>query len=209
MKKNIVITIGRQFGSGGRSVARILAEHYGIPVYDKKLIELAAEQSGLGEQFFAEADEHVSHSFLHFLFGGRGATSHHAQSPLSNDALFKVQSDVIRDIASRESCIILGRCADYILRDQPGLISLFITADDADRQQRYAQHDGTTPEAARPILEKSDRKRSSYYGYYAQRTWGAADNYDLCLNTSRLGIEGTAQLVIDYIDRRLAKDGQE
>lgn len=204
MKERIVITIGRQFGSGGRSVARILSEHYGIPVYDKKLIELAAEQSGLGEQFFAQADEHVSHSFLHFLFGGRGATSHHAESPLSNDALFKVQSDVIRDIASRESCIILGRCADYILRDDPALISIFMTADDADRQARYAKHDGTTLEAARPILAKSDRKRSDYYGYYAQRTWGNAENYDLCINTSRLGIEGTAQLIIDYIDHRLS-----
>lgn len=205
MKEKIVITIGRQFGSGGRSVAHILSEHYGIPVYDKKLIELAAEQSGLGEQFFAQADEHVSHSFLHFLFGGRGATSHHAESPLSNDALFKVQSDVIRDISSRESCIILGRCADYILRDDPALISIFMTADDADRQARYAKHDGTTPEAARPILEKSDRKRSDYYGYYAQRAWGEAENYDLCINTSRLGIEGTAQLIINYIDHRLAE----
>lgn len=205
MKEKIVITIGRQFGSGGRSVAHILSEHYGILVYDKKLIELAAEQSGLGEQFFAQADEHVSHSFLHFLFGGRGATSHHAESPLSNDALFKVQSDVIRDIASRESCIILGRCADYILRDDPALISIFMTADDADRQARYAKHDGTTPEAARPILEKSDRKRSDYYGYYAQRAWGEAENYDLCINTSRLGIEGTAQLIINYIDHRLAE----
>ena len=206
MKKNIVITIGRQFGSGGRSVARILSEHYGIPVYDKKLIELAAEQSGLGKQFFEQADEHVSHSFLHFLFGGRGATSHHAESPLDNDALFKVQSDVIRDIASRESCIILGRCADYILRDNPNLISVFMSADFADRQQRYAQHDGTTPEAASLILEKSDRKRSGYYDYYAQRVWGAAENYDLCINTSRLGIEGTAQLLIDYIDRRMADE---
>ena len=204
--QKVIITIGRQFGSGGRSVARILSEHYGIPVYDKKLIALAAEQSGLGEQFFEQADEHVSHSFLHFLFGGRGATSHHAESPLSNDALFKVQSDVIRDIASRESCIILGRCADYILRDDPALISIFFTADTADRLQRYADHDGITPEAARPILEKSDRKRADYYGYYAQRTWGAAENYHLCVNTSRLGIEGTAQLLIDYIDRRLQKE---
>ena len=204
--QKVIITIGRQFGSGGRSVARILSEHYGLPVYDKKLITLAAQESGLGEQFFEQADEHVSHSFLHFLFGSRGATSHHAQSPLSNDALFKVQSDVIRNIAARESCIILGRCADYILRDDPHLISLFITADTDDRLQRYAAHDNTTPEAARPLITKSDKSRSSYYNYYAQRTWGAAENYDLCVNTSRLGIEGTAQMLIGYIDSRIGND---
>lgn len=205
--QKVIITIGRQFGSGGRSVARILSRHYGIPVYDKKLITLAAEQSGMAEQFFKQADERVSCAFLHFLFGGRGATSHPAENPLSNDALFKVQSDVIRDIASRESCIILGRCADYILRDEPALISIFFTADTADRLQRYADHDCISCEAVRPILEKSDRKRSSYYNYYAQRTWGAAENYHLCVNTSRLGIEGTAQLIIDYIDRRM-KNGK-
>ena len=198
----MIITISRQLGSAGRSIARIVAEHYGITVYDKKLIQLAAQQSGLGEQYFKDADEHVSRSFLHFLFGSRGDTSHHAESPLSNDALFKVQSDVIRDIASRESCVLLGRCADYILRDRDDLIRIFICADDEDRLARYAKHDGISTDEARPILTKSDSRRSAYYNYYTQRTWGQADNYDLCINSSRLGIEGTAATIIRYIDEK-------
>lgn len=203
--KHFVLTIGRQLGSGGRSVAKIVAAHYGINVYDKKLIDMVAEESGLSKTFFEQADEHVSRSFLHFLFAGRGTDSHHAESPLSNDALFRMQSDVIRQLATRESCIILGRCADYILRDDPDLISVFFTADMADRTQRYAQHDGTTPDEARPIIEKGDRQREDYYGYYTNRRWGDAANYQFCMNTSVLGIEATAQLLISYIDRVIAE----
>jgi len=202
----MILTISRQLGSGGRSASRIIAEHYGINVYDKKLIELAAEQSGLHRQFFEQADEKVSRSFRSFLFGSRSATGHGAASgspgsPLSGDALFKVQSDVIRDIAQREpSCIILGRCADYILRDVPQHISIFITADIDDRVRRYAEHDGLSDDEARTRLEKGDARRASYYNYYTQRRWGDAANYDLCLNSSRLGIEGTAELIIHFVD---------
>ena len=134
--KHFILTISRQLGSGGRSVAKLLAAHYGIKVYDKALIELAAEQSGLGRQFFEAADEHVSRSFPRFLHAARGAASQQVQSPLDGDALFRVQSDVIRSLAEGESCIILGRCADYILRDNPDCVSLFFTADIADRQRR-------------------------------------------------------------------------
>lgn len=199
--KHFVLTIGRQLGSGGRSVAKIVAAHYGINVYDKKLIDMVAEESGLSKTFFEQADEHVSRSFLHFLFAGRGTDSHHADSPLSNDALFRMQSDVIRQLAARESCIILGRCADYILRDDPDLISVYFTADMADRAQRYARHDGTTTDEARAIIAKGDRQRDDYYGYYTNRRWGDAANYQFCMNTSALGIEATAQVLIGYIDR--------
>lgn len=203
--KHFVLTIGRQLGSGGRSVAKIVAAHYGINVYDKKLIDMVAEESGLSKTFFEQADEHVSRSFLHFLFAGRGTDSHHADSPLSNDALFRMQSDVIRQLAARESCIILGRCADYILRDDPDLISVYFTADMADRAQRYARHDGTTTDEARAIIAKGDRQRDDYYGYYTNRRWGDAANYQFCMNTSVLGIEATAQVLIDYIDRIIAE----
>lgn len=203
--KHFVLTIGRQLGSGGRSVAKIVAAHYGINVYDKKLIDMVAEESGLSKTFFEQADEHVSRSFLHFLFAGRGTDSHHADSPLSNDALFRMQSDVIRQLAARESCIILGRCADYILRDDPDLISVYFTADMADRAQRYARHDGTTTDEARAIIAKGDRQRDDYYGYYTNRRWGDAANYQFCMNTSVLGIEATAQVLIGYIDRIIAE----
>ena len=203
--KHFVLTIGRQLGSGGRSVAKIVAAHYGINVYDKKLIDMVAEESGLSKTFFEQADEHVSRSFLHFLFAGRGTDSHHADSPLSNDALFRMQSDVIRQLAARESCIILGRCADYILRDDPDLISVYFTADMADRAQRYARHDGTTTDEARAIIAKGDRQRDDYYGYYTNRRWGDAANYQFCMNTSVLGIEATTQVLIGYIDRIIAE----
>ena len=201
----MIITISRQLGSGGRSASRIIAEHYGINVYDKKLIELAAQESGLHRQFFEQADEKVSRSFRSFLFGSRSASGHGtatgAGSPLSGDALFKVQSDVIRDIAQREpSCIILGRCADYILRDVPGLISIFITADLDDRVRRYAKHDKISDAEAHSLIEKGDARRASYYNYYTQRKWGDAAHYDLCINSSRLGIEGTAEQIIRFVD---------
>lgn len=205
----MIITISRQLGSGGRSASRIIAEHYGINVYDKKLIELAAQESGLHRQFFEQADEKVSRSFRSFLFGSRSAsglgTATGAGSPLSGDALFKVQSDVIRDIASREPCIILGRCADYILRDNPDHLSIFVSADMADRIQRYVKHEGISEAEAKNILEKGDARRSTYYNYYTQRTWGDAANYDLCVNSSRLGIEGTAQQIIRFVDAFFAQ----
>ncbi|MBO7498241.1 MAG: cytidylate kinase-like family protein [Bacteroidaceae bacterium] len=202
----MIITISRQLGSGGRSASRLIAGHYGINVYDKKLIELAAEQSGLHRQFFEQADESRKFSFRSFLFGSRAATGHgigenSANNPLSGDALFKVQSDVIRDIAQREpSCIILGRCADYILRDVPSHVSIFITADLDDRVRRYAAHDGISDAEALTLIEKGDARRASYYNYYTQRKWGEAANYDLCINSSRLGIEGTAEQIIRFVD---------
>ena len=199
----MILTISRQLGSAGRPIAERMAEHYGINLYDKKLIELAAEQSGLHRQFFERADEKVSRPFHSFLFGSRTAGGHSAGSivsPLSGDALFKVQSDVIRDIASRESCIILGRCADYILRDVPDHLSIFICADQDDRVSRYARHGGITADEALTLIEKGDSRRAAYYNYYTQRTWGATENYDLCVNSSRLGIEGTTRHIIRFVD---------
>ena len=199
----MILTISRQLGSAGRSIATRVAEHYGINLYDKKLIELSAEQSGLHRQFFEKADEKVSRSFHSFLFGSRSAAGHSAgnsDNPLSGDALFKVQSDVIRDIASRESCIILGRCADYILRDHPDHLSIFISADLDSRVQRYARHDNISNEEALSLIEKGDSRRAAYYNYYTQRTWGVAENYDLCINSTRLGIEGTAEQIIHFVD---------
>jgi len=211
----MIITISRQLGSGGRQASRLIAAHYGINVYDKKLIELAAEQSGLHRQFFEQADECRQRSVRSFFFGNRVVAGHNvgvgeAGSPLSGDALFKVQSDVIRDIAQREpSCIILGRCADYILRDTPGHVSIFITADIDDRIRRYAKHDGITTDKARPLIEKGDARRAAYYNYYTQRTWGEASHYDLCVNSSRLGIEGTAQMIIRFVDELMQQEKSE
>ena len=205
MKKNFVINIGRQLGSGGRSIADKLAIHYGITAYDRKLIELAAKESGLSQEFFENADEKKSYGFFHSIFSNRAAANALGSndSYLSNDALFKVQSDIIRDLAERESCIFVGRCADYILRDHPCCINLFFTANLEDRIARMAGEKGITTEQAAELIEKTDRRRADYYNYYSGKTWGAAESYDLCINTSHLGFEGTAEMLKLYIESRI------
>ena len=202
--KHFIINIGRQLGSGGRSIAAILAKHYGITAYDRNLIELAAKESGLSQEFFENADEKKSHGFFHSLFSARAATNAlgGGDSYLSNDALFKVQSDIIRDLAERESCIFVGRCADYILREHPRCINLFFTANLEDRIARMTNEKGITPEQAEELIEKTDRRRADYYNFYSGKTWGAAESYDLCINTSHLGHEATAKMLIEYIDNR-------
>ena len=203
MDKNFIINIGRQLGSGGRSIADILAHHYNITAYDRKLIELAAKESGLSQEFFENADEKKSHGFFHSIFSNRVAANALGSndSYLSNDALFKVQSDIIRDLAERESCIFIGRCADYILREHPHCINLFFTANLEDRVARMASEKNITPAQAEELIEKTDRRRANYYNYYSGKTWGAAESYDLCINTSHLGFEGTAEMLINFIDK--------
>ena len=203
MDKNFIINIGRQLGSGGRSIADILAHHYNITAYDRKLIELAAKESGLSQEFFENADEKKSHGFFHSIFSNRVAANALGSndSYLSNDALFKVQSDIIRDLAERESCIFIGRCADYILREHPHCINLFFTANLEDRVARMASEKNITLAQAEELIEKTDRRRANYYNYYSGKTWGAAESYDLCINTSHLGFEGTAEMIINFIDK--------
>lgn len=203
MDKNFIINIGRQLGSGGRSIADILAHHYNITAYDRKLIELAAKESGLSQEFFENADEKKSHGFFHSIFSNRVAANALGgnDSYLSNDALFKVQSDIIRDLAERESCIFIGRCADYILREHPHCINLFFTANLEDRVARMASEKNITLAQAEELIEKTDRRRANYYNYYSGKTWGAAESYDLCINTSHLGFEGTAEMLINFIDK--------
>ena len=205
MNKNFIITIGRQLGSGGRSIANLLAEHYGITAYDRKVIEMAAQESGLSAEFFENADEKKWHGFFHAIFSNRAAANALGSSEnyLSNDALFKMQSDTIRDLAERESCIFVGRCADYILREHPCHINLFFTADRADRVSRIAQEKNITEAQAAELIEKTDRRRADYYNYYSGKTWGAAESYDLCINTSHLGFERTTELLKEYIESRI------
>lgn len=205
MNKNFIITIGRQLGSGGLRIANLLAEHYSITAYDRKVIEMAAQESGLSAEFFENADEKKWHGFFHAIFSNRAAANALGSNEnyLSNDALFKMQSDTIRDLAERESCIFVGRCADYILRDHPCHINLFFTADLADRVHRIAQEKGITEAKALELIEKNDHRRADYYNYYSGKTWGAAESYDLCINTSHLGIEGTAEMLKKYIESRI------
>lgn len=207
MKELFVINIGRQLGSGGRAVGEIISRRLGIRLYDKELLTLAAKQSGLCPACFEKVDEKqgrgVFATMIAYLRSPFGADMSSVNNVLSNDALFKVQSDVIRDLASRESCIFVGRCADYILRDHPRAVNVFITADDDDRVRRICTRTGCTEEEARTMMERGDAGRADYYNYYSLRTWGAAATYHLCVNTSALGDEATADFILQFAARKL------
>jgi len=183
MNGNYVINIGRQLGSGGKEIGEKLAARLGIDFYDKELINLASEESGLCKEFFEKADEKASQGIIGGLFGMRFPFISEGAMPcnncLSNDALFKVQSDVIRRLAAEKSCVFVGRCADYILREHPRCANVFISASKEDRIIRLCRIHNVNEEVAEEMIEKADKRRSEYYNYYSYKTWGAAATYHL------------------------------
>lgn len=208
MHANYVINIGRQLGSGGKEIGEKLAASLGIGFYDKELIQLASEESGLCREFFEKADEKASQSIISGLFGMRFPFISDSSIPynncLSNDALFKIQSDVIRHLASEKSCLFVGRCADYILRDHPRCVNVFISSSPQERIARISRMDGIDEEAAEERMNKTDKKRSEYYNYYSYKSWGAAATYHLCVDSSVLGVEDTVAFVGDFVARKLS-----
>lgn len=207
MEEKFVVNIGRQLGSGGREIGEKLAARLGIDFYDKELINLASEESGLCREFFEKADEKASQGIIGGLFGLRfpfisdGAVP--ATNCLSNDALFKVQSDVIRRLASEKSCLFVGRCADYILREHPRCVNVFISASPQDRIARLCRQHAVSEGVAEEMMHKADKKRADYYNYYSFKTWGAAETYHLCVDSSVLGIEETVDYVEEFVRRKL------
>jgi cytidylate kinase len=205
MEEKYIISIGRQLGSGGREIANRLAEQLNIPVYDKKLLEVTAKETGIDATIFESADEKESNPFMRGIFALKGVMSSYPigmGSCMDGDRLFELQSEVMRNIVAKESCIIIGRCAEYVLRDHPHIHSIFITADMPDRIRRIMEHDGVNESKAREIAEKGDKKRRAYHDYYANSGWGAAETYDLCINSSRLGIEGSVEIIRRFIENR-------
>ena len=207
MKDKFVINIGRQLGSGGKAVGEAVAARLGIGVYDKQLINLAAEQSGICPEIFEKADEKESRNlfatFIGYLRSPFVGSEYSGSNVLSSDALFKIQSDVIRDVAERESCIFVGRCADYILREHPRRVDVFISASEADRIRRICARTGCTADEARAQMERGDARRAGYYNYYSSKTWGAAATYHLCIDSSVFGDEGTADFILEFASRKL------
>lgn len=207
MKENYVINIGRQLGSGGREIGFKLASRLGIAFYDQELINLASKESGLCEEFFEKADEKASAPFLSGVFGMRFPFSNEATMPfgncLSNDALFKIQSDVIRRLAHEQSALFVGRCADYILRDHPKRINIFISAAKEARIARLCTTHQVDEESAEAMIHKADKGRSEYYNYYSFNTWGAAETYHLCIDSSVLGLEDTVTFLDAFVKRVL------
>lgn len=205
MSKYFSINIGRQLGSGGRQIGRQLAEKMNISYYDKELIALASKESGLAKEFFEEADEKASFSLFGGLFGLRASILDEGfvNNYLCNETLFKIQSDVIKDLAKKQSCVFVGRCADYVLREQEAAVNLFISADWDDRIKRIAQKHELTTEKTKEMIERTDKKRANYYNFYSNKQWGAASSYHLCINSSILGIDDTVTFIEEFVKKRL------
>lgn len=199
MSKKLIITIARQYGSGGREIGERIATALGIPKYDKELITEAASRGDLDPGVIQKADETAANSLLYTLAMGSNvfgtAMSFGYKMPI-NDKLFLLQSDVIKSYAKEGSCVIIGRCADYVLRDEPNLLRVFIYGDLEHRQQRVLErHKDVKPSQAIDIINKTDKRRASYYNFYTGNKWGKYDNYDIAINSSTLGIEGTAKML--------------
>ena len=205
MAKKCIITIGRQFGSGGRYVGRLLAEKLGIPFYDKELLSEAAKQSGICEEIFEEHDEKPTRSLLFSLVTGMqhhmGTGNFYMDMPL-NHRIFLAQFDAIRKLAEEGPCVIVGRCADYVLRENPDTVSIFVKADMPSKIQRAVTYYGVEKDKAEERIRKADKQRASYYNYYATATWGDVDNYDLVVDTGALGVEGAVELIAKFLELR-------
>ena len=211
-KTKVVYTIGRQFGSGGRKVGRTLAERLGIPFYDKEILTLAAKDSGLSEALFHNADEKPTSSLLYSLVMGNypmaTGTLGFNEMPL-NDQLFLIQSKTIKKVADTGSCVIIGRCADYILRDNPNVISVFIHAPLDARVKRAVGVYEVPADKAEDVCLKADKTRANFYNYYSDKKWGMCRTYDLALDSSVLGINGCVDQILSFTEVAASHEGDD
>lgn len=204
--ENVIITIGRQFGSGGKELGKALSEKLGISFYDKELLYEAARDAGMHPDFFEANDERVPNFIngaIPFSFGVNPMPWHTMPTAISDDRLYQAQSDFIREIARRGSCIIVGRTADYVLRDMPGVVSVFVHADIDDRVDRIIRrHECKDRAEAAKLAKRNDKLRANYYNFYSDKKWGDAASYDLTFSSSRLPICEIADLIVAYVHRR-------
>ncbi|MCR5675643.1 MAG: cytidylate kinase-like family protein [Lachnospiraceae bacterium] len=202
---NTIITIGRQFGSGGREIGEQVAEHFGIKCYDKELLTRAASESGFCREMIQTHDERPTNSFLYNLVMDTYSFGYNSSSfvdmPISHK-VFLAQFETIKKIASEGACVIVGRCADYALQEMPNVLHIFIHADEESRIDRILSRfpDLSGRDKARDMLIKKDKQRASYYNYYSSKKWGRADSYDLSINSTILGIDGSVNLIAQYIE---------
>lgn len=196
--KNKIITISREFGSGGRTIGKEVAEKLGIPCYDQELIEKIAEESGFAKEYIAERGEHAAHggwmasAFADRDFNGRS----------NQDYLWTVQRNVILDLAKKGPCVIVGRCADYILKESADCLSVFIHSDLESRAKRIVEQYGERADSPEKRLKDKDKRRAAYYQFYTEQKWGAAKNYDITLNSATLGIEKCVQILADLYGKQ-------
>ena len=203
MYKNPVITIARQYGSEGHRIGEKVAAHLGIPFYDKELISLAAQKSGYHPDALRQADEKAAGSLLYTLATGAsalGGMMGHYDIPI-NDKLFIVQNDIIKELAEKEQCVIIGRCGDYALRNFDNKLTIFIYGDVKERIRHIAELEGVSEDAAENMVAKEDKRRASYYNFYTGLKWGVPERYSLCLNSSVLGVDGCAEVIVDVVHK--------
>ena len=204
-----VITIGRQFGSGGRALGEILSRKLGIPFYDKNLLLEAARQSGINPDFFINSDERIPkfiNGALSFTFGMSAMPWYSGSTSISDDNLYRSMSDFIRDVAGRGSCIIVGRSADYVLRDMPNVVNVFIHANMADCVKRIIdRNEGADAEKSRKLAERTNKLRANYYNFYTDKKWGDAASYDLTFSSSVMSLDDIADVIIMYLERRIRR----
>ncbi|MDF2950892.1 MAG: hypothetical protein K0S18_475 [Anaerocolumna sp.] len=204
--KHFVITIARGYGSGGKTIGKMLAEELGIHYYDRELLRLASDDSGINEDLFGRVDEQLKQSLLYKVikkeYKGE-LIPPDKEDFISNDNLFNLQAKVIKDLAEEESCVIVGRCADYILRDNPNVIKIFVHASLEDCVIRLKDMFTLSPKELEKKVIETDRRRAEYYKYYTGRKWEDVKNYDLCLDTKQLGFDKCVEIVKSYIDIRL------
>ncbi|MBQ3629683.1 MAG: cytidylate kinase-like family protein [Prevotella sp.] len=196
---SIIINVGRQIGSGGRVIAQKLATTFNATFYDREILELAAKESGFAKEVFERNDEHKGFFRSLFNLHAPNMSGNFYTPDLSQEALFKLQSDAIRKAASEGPCVFVGRCADYVLRDFPEVFNVFVTASIGFRIAHVKERHGCSEEEALRLIEKGESDRASYYNYYTGKRWGAADNYHLCVDASLLGVEATADFIADFI----------
>ena len=211
MAEKIIYTIGRQFGSGGRQIGKALSAKLGIPYYDKELLTLAAKDSGFSEALFQNVDEKPASSLLYSLVMGNypmsSGTLGFNEMPL-NDQLFLIQSNTIRKVASQGSCIIIGRCADYVLKGNKDLISVFVHAPLEARVKRAIECYGIDPAKAEDVCLRNDKSRANFYNYYSDHKWGMCRTYSLSLDSAAIGIEGCVDEIIRFTELRDAHKGK-
>ena len=207
---NTVITIGRQFGSAGREIGEKVAEYFGIKCFDKDLLTRAAQESGFCEEMIKNHDERPTNSFLYNLVMDTYSFGYNNSSfvdmPISHK-VFLAQFDTIKKIADEGPCVIVGRCADYALADRSNVVDLFIYSDEASKIKRIMERYDLSEAKAKDMIVKKDKQRQSYYNYYSSKKWGRADSYDLCINSSVLGEDGTVNLIVQYVEDFEKKTG--
>lgn len=200
MEKKIIVSLGRQYGSGGRELGRKVADELGIAYYDREIMQEVAKKSGMAVDYLESNDEQAP-GFFDYATIGRFGLPHLFGSSQN----FVMLSDAIKKIACKESCLIVGRTADYILREDPSLIKIFVHASRRYRILRVSRRLNVEPEEADSLITRYDKERARFYDFFTDKTWGQADSYDLCVDVSKLGMEDACRLVIDYIKMRYEK----